>query len=65
MTLFLQPTVEFGSGQDTKNCESKRKNKQTSGGWEGGTRGRGYMYTELIHLVVQQKLTQHCKSTVQ
>ena len=34
------------------------------GWWEGGSRGRGYRYTYyLIHVVVQQKLTQHCKTT--
>ena len=30
------------------------------GGWEGGSRGKGYI--QLIHVVVQQKPTQHCKA---
>ena len=35
------------------------------GGWEGGPRGRGmYVYIQLIHCVVQKKLTQHCKATI-
>ena len=36
------------------------------GGWEGGPRGRGYMYTHiyLIHFVVQQKLKQHFKAII-
>ena len=35
-------------------------------GWEGGSRGRRYMYgcIYLIHLVVQQKLTQQCKAII-
>ena len=28
--------------------------------WEGGPRGRGSVYTWLIHFIAQQKLTQHC-----
>jgi len=31
-------------------------------GWWGEVRGRGY--TQLIHIVIQQKLTQHCKATI-
>jgi len=35
-------------------------------GWDGGLGGRFerkgiYVYIQLIHSVVQQKLTQHCK----
>ena len=30
--------------------------------WEGGLRGRVYVYLWLIHVVVWQKLTQHCKA---
>ena len=34
-------------------------------GWDGGVREAqregGYLYTQLIHFVVQQKLTQSCK----
>ena len=31
----------------------------------GGSRGRGHMHTvQLIHIVVQQKLTQHCKAII-
>ena len=34
-------------------------------GWEGGPKGRAiYVYIQLIHFVVQQKLTQHCKATI-
>ena len=32
--------------------------------WEGSQRGRGYVYIELIHFVVPQKLTQHCKAII-
>lgn len=31
---------------------------------EGGSRDRIYVYIELIHAVVQQKLTQHCKAII-
>ena len=32
---------------------------------EGGLRGDGiYVYVELVHVVVQQKLTQHCKAVI-
>ena len=31
---------------------------------EGGSRGRGFIYIWLIHDVVQQKLTQHCKAVI-
>ena len=34
------------------------------GEWEGGQRKRGYMNTQLIHFVVQQKLTQLFKATI-
>ena len=40
------------------------------GGWEGGgVGGRSqregiYVYIQLIHFVVQQKITQHCKATI-
>ena len=34
-------------------------------GWEGGLRGRGtYEYSQLIHLVVWQNPTQHCKAII-
>ena len=35
-------------------------------GWEGGPKGRKYTHThtQLIHFIVQQKLTQHCKATI-
>ena len=34
-------------------------------GWEGGLRGRGtYVYSWLIHIVVWQNLTQHCKAII-
>ena len=39
-------------------------------GWDGGTVGGRskregiYVYIWLIHFVVQQKLTQHCKATI-
>ena len=33
------------------------------GGWEGDSRGRGYLlYLWLIHIIVWQKPTQHCKA---
>ena len=32
--------------------------------WEGGPRGGVYVYILLIHFVVQEKLTQHCKPTI-
>ena len=33
--------------------------------WEGGPRKRGYLYTyKMIHFIVQQKLTQHCKAII-
>ena len=37
-------------------------------GWNGG-QGRSkkegvYVYIELTHFIVQQKLTQHCKATI-
>ena len=38
----------------------------TCGGWGGGVgcrREGRYVYMWLIHFVVQQKLTQHCKAT--
>ena len=43
---------------------SARGPVMTWGGWgEEGPRGRGiYVYTLLIHFVVQQKLTQFCKA---
>jgi len=31
-------------------------------GWNGDPRRSVYMYTQLIHFVVQQKLTQHCEA---
>ena len=34
------------------------------GWWEGGSTGRGYMYTYYLIHVVQQKLTQHCKPII-
>ena len=35
------------------------------GRWEGGSKGRGYMYTyTLIHYAIRLKLTQCCKSTI-
>ena len=30
--------------------------------WEGGSRQGTYVYWHLIHIVVRQKLTQHCKA---
>ena len=33
-------------------------------GWEAGSGGRGYIYLRLIHTVVQQKATQHCKAII-
>ena len=38
-------------------------------GWVGGVEGRSrregiYVYIQLIHFIVQQKLTQHCKATI-
>ena len=33
--------------------------------WEGGSRERGiYVYLWLIHILVWQKLAQHCKSII-
>ena len=32
------------------------------GRWEGSWEGDLYAYVELIHFIVQQKLTQHCKA---
>ena len=33
------------------------------GKWEEGSRGKGiYIYLQLIHIDVQQKPTQHCKT---
>ena len=29
--------------------------------WEGGSREGIYVYIQLIHTVVRQKVTQHCK----
>ena len=35
------------------------------GRWEGGSRGKGYMYILwLIHVDVWQKLTQYCKAII-
>ena len=34
------------------------------GEWQGGSRDRIYVYIELIHVVVQQKLTQHCEAII-
>ena len=32
---------------------------------EGGSRGRGiYVFIQLIHVVLEQELTQHCKATI-
>lgn len=36
---------------------------QEGAGREGGSRGRGYMYTWLIHAVTQQEPTQHCETS--
>ena len=38
-------------------------------GWDGGEGGRAkkegiYVYIQLIHFTVQQKLTQHCKAII-
>ena len=35
-------------------------------GWEGGRLQREgmYVYTQLIHTVVQKELTQHCKAII-
>ena len=35
-------------------------------GWEGGSgqRGHTHTHTELIHVVVWQKATQHCKAII-
>ena len=38
-------------------------------GWDKGVGGRSeregtYVYLKLIHFIVQQKLTQHCKETI-
>ena len=33
------------------------------GAWEGGSRGRGYVY-RCIHTVIQQNRTQHCKAII-
>ena len=39
-------------------------------GWDGGGDGRKskrdgiYVYIQLIHFIVQEKLMQHCKATV-
>ena len=38
-------------------------------GWDGGVEGRlkregTHVYLRLIHVVVQQKLTQHCKAII-
>ena len=32
--------------------------------WEGGSGGRGRVYLQLIHVVGQQKLRQHCKPII-
>ena len=32
--------------------------------WEGNPKERMYVYVQMIHLAVQQKLTQHCKPTI-
>ena len=32
--------------------------------WEWGSRGRDYIYIQLAHFVVLQKLTQHCKAII-
>ena len=39
------------------------------GRWDGGVGRRSrregiYVYVELIHFIVQQKLTQHCKAII-
>ena len=34
------------------------------GGWEGDSRGKRHVYLWLIHVVVQQKPTEHCKATI-
>ena len=35
-------------------------------GWEGGRSKREgiYVYVQLIHFIVKQELTQHCKATI-
>ena len=38
-------------------------------GWDVGVGGRAkrdgiYVYIQLVHFIVQQKLTQHCKATI-
>ena len=34
------------------------------GGWVGGPKGEIYVYIYLIHSVIQQKLTRHCKAII-
>ena len=34
------------------------------GEWEGQEAGNIYIYIQLIHNVVQQKVTQHCKAII-
>ena len=34
------------------------------GWWEGGSRGGVYIHIGLIHLLVQQNLSQHCKAII-
>ena len=45
-------------------CSQGQGTKRTDGrGGEGNSRRSGvYVHIELIHFVVQQKLTQHCKA---
>ena len=31
---------------------------------EGGSKGQGQIYTQLIHTVAQEKLIQHCKAII-
>ena len=34
------------------------------GRWEGGSRGRGYVYLWLIHVDIWQKTTKFCKAII-
>ena len=68
-TLFSQCTAVCKIDSQWEHAVYRRELCDDLDGWAGcgrGPRRRGYlyMYMELIHFVVQQKLTQHCKTTI-
>ena len=62
MSLRRQDTkdvLSFWKGNNIFNLKRKWRD-----GWEGGLREGTYVSLELIHIIVQQKLTQHRKAIV-